>query len=284
VRRFLSFGWRLAGSQVVNYIGNNTDTVMLGLRVGASPLGLYNRAWQLIMQPLGQIRGPMNTVAVPVLSKLQDQDERFRDVVARGQMAMGYTLVAGLAFVAGSAQPLVNVLLGPNWQGAIDVLRLLAVVGGVTTLSYVSYWVYVTKGLVGHLLNYTFISTGIRISCVVVGSQWGLLGVAAGQVAAAGLAWPLSFWWLSRRASIPVRRLWLGGVRILAFCALILTACLLVEQASRGMSDWVQLLLGLLAAAATYLLEVLLVPVFRRDVLGVAVTVRDALKRSAPPR
>ncbi|HNV12021.1 MAG TPA: lipopolysaccharide biosynthesis protein, partial [Propionibacteriaceae bacterium] len=77
VRHFLGFGWRLAGSQLVVYVGNNIDTVMLGLRVNTASLGLYNRAYQLVMQPLGQIRGPLNTVAIPVLSQLQDEEERF---------------------------------------------------------------------------------------------------------------------------------------------------------------------------------------------------------------
>lgn len=282
IRHFLGFGWRLAGSQLVNYVGNNLDTVVLGLRVGATPLGIYNRSYQLIMQPLGQIRDPLNTVAVPVLSKLQDDDERFQDFVARGQMAVGYTLVAGLAFIAGSASAFVDAFLGANWHEATDVLRLLAVAGGVTTLSYVGYWVYVTKGLVDHLLNYTFISTGIRVTCVLIGVQFGLIGVAAAMAIAPMITWPLSFWWLHQRASIPVRRLWLGGVRVMAFSAVILVACLGVEAATPLLPSPVRLLLGALVAAAVYAALVFVVPAFRRDVGGVASTVRDTLRSRTP--
>lgn len=280
VGKFLSFGWRLAGSQLVNYVGNNIDTVMLGLRVGASNLGLYNRSYQLIMTPLGQIRGPLNTVAVPVLSKLQDQWERFQDFVVKGQIALGYTLVAGLAFVAGSAHTLVTILLGPQWEAASDVLALLAIAGGVTTLSSVGYWVYVTKGLVDHLLTYTFISTGIRVTCVLIGSSFGLLGVAAAMAIAPMIAWPLSFWWLSLRAAIPVRRLWMGGVRVMAFSALILVACRTVAMGASGLSVWIQLALEIMAAAATYVALAVVVPAFRHDVTSVLTTVRVALRRS----
>ena len=279
VKPFLSFGWRLAGSQLVGYVGNNIDTVMLGLRVGANSLGLYNRAFGLIMQPLGQIRGPLNTVAVPVLSKLQDQEARFQLFVARGQLALGYTLVAGMAFVAGTAGPIVSVFLGPNWTAATDVLRLLAIAGGVTTLPSVGYWVYVTKGLVDHLLAYTFISTGLRVLCVVVGVQFGIVGVAAGMALAPLLSWPLSIWWLSRRASIPVRQLWLGGIRILGFSAVLMGACLAVEAASVGLPDWSRLLLGVLVAAGTYALLAVVVPIFRADIGGVISIVRTTIGR-----
>jgi len=277
IKHFLRFGWRLAVSQLVNYVGNNMDTLLLGLRVGAAPLGIYNRSYQLIMRPLGQIRGPLNNVAIPVLSKLQNEDERFRDFVARGQMALGYTLVAGLAFVAGTAGPVVNLALGDGWRESTNVLRLLAVAGGVTTLSSVAYWVYVTKGLMAHLLNYTFISVAIRVTCVVIGVQFGLLGVAAAMAVAPMIAWPLSFWWLSRKASIPVRRLWLGGVRIMAFCAVIMAACMAVEATTTHLPDLLRLALGLIAAVAAYF-GLLLVPIYRRDVSDVLSAVRGTMR------
>ena len=275
IKHFLGFGWRLAGSQLVNYVGSNMDTLLLGLRVGAAPLGIYNRSWQLIMQPLGQIRGPLNTVAVPVLSKLQHDDDRFQDFVARGQMAMGYTLLAGLAFVAGTAGPIVHLALGEGWNEATNVLRLLAIAASTNTLAYVAYWVYVTKGLMSHLLHYTFISAAIQVACVVIGIQFGLLGVAAAMAVAPTISWPLSIWWLSRKASIPVRRLWLGGVRIMVFCAVILAVCLVVEGATPHLPDFLRAVLGLLAAAASYL-GLLLVPMYRRDLHSVLSAVRSS--------
>lgn len=275
IKHFLGFGWRLAGSQLVNYVGSNMDTLLLGLRVGAAPLGIYNRSWQLIMQPLGQIRGPLNTVAIPVLSKLQNDDERFQDFVARGQMAMGYTLLAGLAYVAGTAGPLVHLALGDGWSESTNVLRLLAIAASTNTLAYVAYWVYVTKGLMSHLLHYTFISSAIQVTCVLIGVQFGLLGVAAAMAVAPTVSWPLSIWWLSRRAAIPVRRLWLGGVRIMIFCSVILTVCLLVERATMDLPDLLRAVLGLLAAAAAYLV-LMIVPMFRRDINSVLSAVRTS--------
>lgn len=278
VRRFLKFGVRLVGSQLVNYIGSNIDSVLLGLRVGAGPLGLYNRAYQLVMTPLTQIRTPLTNVAIPVLSRVQAQEDRFRAFVVRGQLAMGYTLVVGLALAAGAAAPVVRLALGDQWVGATDVLRLLAVGAGLQTLSFVGYWVYLSKGLVGHLLNYTFISTGIRVALVVAGSTYGLMGVAVAMAVAPAVAWPLSFWWLSRRASIPVGQLWLGGLRVLVFAALVGGAAFVVEPMAASLGPWLQLLLCVLAATAAFLLLVLLVPAFRNDVRGI-IALRTHLRR-----
>lgn len=280
VKRFLDFGLRLAGSQIVGYIGNNTDTVVLGLTVNPTQLGLYNRSYQLVTTPLGQIRGPLNTVAIPVLSRIQDQEQRFQSFVARGQMAMGYTLVVGLALVAGAAGPVVAVLLGPQWVGATEVLRLLAIGSAFQTLAYVGYWVYVAKGLVDHLFNYTLFATGLRVVCVIGGSAFGITGVAAAMALVPLLSWPLSFWWLSRRASVPVRELWSGGLRVVAFAAVVGGVAAAIVLLTGGLHDWARLLLAILGAAAAYAALGWGVPVFRRDLRSVIVLVRSNLRRA----
>lgn len=278
MRRFLTFGGHLVGSQLVTYAGNNIDTLMLGLRTTPSILGLYSRSYQLLMQPLGQIRGPITSVAIPVLSKIQDDERRFHDFVAKGQMALGYTLVAAMGFVAGMAHPIVEVFLGSQWLGAVDVLRWLAVAAGFTTLAYVGYWVYVTKGLVRELFHYSFIETGIRILFVVIGSSFGLIGVAAAMALSPMICWPISFWWLSRRASIPVRRLWLGGVKIIVFTLVVGAASAVAESLTAGLNPLLALLIGLLAAALAYAAVGLGVPSYRRDLLGVLTLVRRNLR------
>lgn len=277
MRRFVTFGGHLVGSQLVTYAGNNIDTLMLGLRTTPSMLGLYSRSYQLLMQPLGQIRGPITTVAIPVLSKVQDDERRFHDYVAKGQMALGYSLVAAMGFVAGMARPIVEVFLGSQWLEAVDVLRWLAVAAGFTTLAYVGYWVYVTKGLVKQLFHYSFIETGIRILFVIIGSSFGLLGVAAAMALSPMICWPISFWWLSRRASIPVRRLWLGGVKIIIFTLVVGGASALAEQLTAGLPSPWALLVGLAGAAAAYLCVGLLIPTYRRDLGGVLAMVRRNL-------
>lgn len=279
VRSFLAFGWRLAGSQVLNYIGANVDTVVLGRTVGAQQLGLYNRAHQLVITPLVQVRAPLNSVAIPVLSRVQTQDERFQDYLVKGQALLGYSLVAGIGLVAGAASPLVSVLLGDDWLGATDVVRLLAIAGGFQTLAYVGYWVYVTKGLVGHLFKYTIFATGLRVVCVLVGSMYGLLGVAVAMALVPLLSWPISLWWLSRRAGIPVRRLWIGGSQIAVFAGLLGGLAGLAEHLSRELPSVAQLVITCGAWALGYLLLAWLVPLFRRDIGRSLNLVRTNLRR-----
>ena len=277
--QLLRFGWNLLGSQLIGYVSNNTDSFVIGIRLGSSQLGLYNRSFQLVMTPLGQLRAPSNTVALPVLSRLQDDEQRFSDYVAKGQLALGYTLVAGVALVLGAASPVTDVLLGDRWAEVTPLIQCLAVAGIFQTLSYVGYWVYLSRGLTGELMRYTLVTSCIKVVCIVTGSFFGLLGVAVGYMIAPALAWPLSFWWLSRKTVIPIRRLLQGAARILTMCALVALATFLTASASAGMPAPLSLTFAVVAGALTYAVAVLLLPPMRRDVAGLVELGRSALHR-----
>ncbi|MCU1614811.1 MAG: teichoic acid transporter [Frankiales bacterium] len=278
LRPLLRFGAGMTGTQVVYYLGNNLDTLSLGLWGGPAALGLYNRGFQLLMSPLNQIRSPATGVAVPVLARIQHDLVRSGEYLKRSQLALGFSLVPALAVAAGTATPVVHLVLGSRWAAVAPVLTLLAVAAGAQTLAYVGSWVYLSRGLSGALLRYTLVSLGLSAVCIGAGSQFGVVGVAAGYASAALLEWPLSLWWLSRVTTIPVRALLLGALRILSCAAAAGTAA---HAASALTASWPSL--GRIAAGAAAALSVYavatLVPRIRRDVLGVVAWGRQMVGR-----
>ncbi len=99
----------------------------------------------------------------------------------------------------------VRIMLGPQWQEAVPIISLFATAGLLTTFSFVGYWVYLARGLGRQLFVYTIVTTCIKIVCIVVGSTFGVLGVAVGFTVAPAIAWPLSLSWLSRITPLPRR-------------------------------------------------------------------------------
>jgi O-antigen/teichoic acid export membrane protein len=280
----LRFGWHMVGTQLIGYVANNADSVIVGARFGAGPLGLYNRAFQLLMTPLTQVRAPITQVALPVLAAVQDEPRRLVRYVAQGQLALGYSLVAGLGVVAGTAPHLVSALLGDDWQDAAPLLAVLAVAGAVQTLGLANYWVYVSCGLSGALLRYSLIQAAVKIASVLIGSAWGVVGVAAGYALAPLLTWPLSFWWLSRSTSLPVRPMVTSAARVLGVFAAVALASRLAGEALPWSSPWAGLVAGVVGGGlAVALLHAALPPVRRdlRTVLGVA---RRAVTRAGAVR
>jgi len=279
IRPMIHYGWNLAASQLVGYLNSNVDTFVISLRFSAASLGLYNRGFQLLMRPLNQMRGPTNNVAVPVLSRVQDDEERSNRFVVQGQIALGYTMVPILVVAFAGALPVVNLFLGHRWEATAPIIAALAVAGTFETLAYVGSWVYQARALTPHLLRYTLVSLGVKATCVLVGSHFGIAGVAIGYATAPALCWPLSLWWLSRITPYPLRQLWQGAGRILA-CAIPAAVIGRMTVSWLG-SSWpsiAQIVAATFAVVATYAVACLVRPIRRdfRVVLGLA---RKAISR-----
>lgn len=263
ISAMMRFGWSIVGTGVLTYLGNQIDTIIVAARFGTSPLGLYDRAYRLVMTPLGQVRSPLSNVAIPILSRVQNDQGRFDRLIISGQVALGYSVGIPLMLVAGLAEPVTGIMLGAQWLESVPLIRLLALTGTLTTLSFVGYWVYISRGLGKQLFQYSMVSLAIRISCIVAGSFFGLVGVAAGVACAPAIAWPVSLLWLSKVTDIPVRALMTGALRIITGVALVGLASwggttLFATQGWESLI--VGMLLGLLPLAA-----LLLIPVYRRD-------------------
>jgi PST family polysaccharide transporter len=231
------------------------------------------------MTPLVQVRAPTTTVALPVLSKVRDDPARLARFLCKGQLVLAYPVTLGLAVVIGTADPLIHVLLGPDWPEVATILRPLAVAGAFQTIAYVSYWVYLSRGLTPQLLRYSMAETAIRVAGVLVGAMWGVVGVAAGYAAAAVILWPLSFLWLVRLTPLPLRELFTDAARVLAAGATAWAAAAAATVSLAGQRPVVQLLAAVLAAAAAVALLAAVAPPVRRDVVEIASVVGRAARR-----
>jgi PST family polysaccharide transporter len=231
------------------------------------------------MNPLNQIRKPATTVALPVLSRLQDSPAQANAYIVRGQILIGYTVVAGLAFGAGAAVPLVHLFLGDKWDSVAFIFGMLGIAAIFQMMSFVGYWIYLSKGLTNHLLRWTVMSSVLRVVCILIGSMWGIQGVAVGFAIAPALAWPLSLYWLARRAPIPLRALYTGAGRILAIAAALGASSLAVCRGLSGADDLVQLGAAAAACAAVLALVAGVFPVVRSDLASISVVARKLKRR-----
>lgn len=278
IRAMVAFGWHLVASNLVQYAANQVDTVLIAARFGTSPLGLYNRAAQVVLAPLSQVRSPLQAVALPVLARVQEDQRRFEAYLTGAQLALGYLLGIPLALAAGLAEPVVAIMLGGAWADAAPLLRMFAIAGLLTTLSYVGYWVYLARGLGKQLLRYTIVTAVLKIACIAAGASFGLVGVAVAFAVHPAIAWPISLLWLSRATPLPTRALFEGAARVFLVAILAGVPAWLVGSAAASLGP----LLAIGTGAATGLLaagSALLLPVFRRDARALRSFVSLMLRR-----
>jgi len=263
IRPFMTFGAALAGSHLLNYASKNVDSVVLGIRFGATSLGLYNRAFQLVSMPLTQLQAPATRVAVPVLSKLQSVPERFARFILTGQFVMLILVGTVASLCVSQSDAIIRLALGPDWLAAAPIFQVLAIGGAFQAATYASYWVFVSKGLATQNLYYALATRPIAVVVIIIGSQWGVMGVAWAYTATLAVFWPVSLIWLARVSDAPVGRMFVSGLRCLGIVAGATIVSLLVTGLLPIHSSLLRLGLGVLLTLAVIALAGVAIPSVR---------------------
>lgn len=178
VRSLLTFGGNLTGARFCQYISANIDKVLLGAMCGPSPLGLYYKAQQLLLLPMRQINTPLNQVALPALSRLSAQPERFRRYYMRGLTAVSMITLPIGAFFFLEAEKIILFLLGPQWTGSIELLRYLAPAAVVVAVSVSVGWMFSPLGRTGREFRAAFLGSSFTTAGYLAGVHWGAKGLA----------------------------------------------------------------------------------------------------------
>lgn len=178
VRSMLAFGGHVTGFQFVNYFARNGDNAMLGFAWGAGPLGLYTRAYSLMMLPANKINAPLTGLVVPLLSRLTEQPDRFRKTHVMVLLLLTSTMTPAVMWTILTITETVPLLFGPQWEDMIPVYIALgpACLMGVSNTT--AGWLYLSLGHVHRQVRWVVIQTAILLPAMAIGLQYGALGMA----------------------------------------------------------------------------------------------------------
>lgn len=188
----LAFGGNLTGFNCINYFSRNLDNILIGQYWGAAPLGLYSKAYQLVLLPIQQINIPINSVALPLLSRLQNEPQKYAAYYYKFISAIVFLGMPVVAFTFAVTDKLILFVLGEQWLDAVPIFELLVPAAFLGTFNFADGWVYQSLGRADRQLKIGIIMSTIDIVIFVVSVRWGVIAVAA----AYGLSRP--FVWLPR--------------------------------------------------------------------------------------
>lgn len=178
-RAMLAFGGHLTASNVLNYFSRNFDNVLIGRVLGSSPLGIYTKAYGLLMLPIAQINMPMASVLLPGLSRLQSDPAEYGKLFIGAVRAIGLVTVPIVVFSVFLTRDVVLVLLGRKWLSVVPVFQLLAPAALFGAISFAPNWLCQSLGRSRRQLHYALVSAPICVAGFIVGIKWGIAGVAA---------------------------------------------------------------------------------------------------------
>jgi O-antigen/teichoic acid export membrane protein len=229
LRELGGFGGTLFGQNLVYYLGRNLDNVLIGRYLGASALGAYALAYNIMLAPFHRIAGPIQQVLFPAFSQIQDQPARLADAWIRVSRLVGALSMPALVGLIVVAPDFVRVVLGERWSTATPVLQILALVGLVQSLQALNGEILLARGRAGTLLRFTILWFAASLAAFVIGLQWGVVGVAACYAVACALVEPVNAVLTARSVATPVRRFF-GALAGVAFATAVMGAVVFVGR------------------------------------------------------
>jgi len=283
VRRMLAFGRNLTGFSILNYFARNLDNMLVGRFWGSGQLGLYARAYQLLILPIDQINAPLTAVAVPALSRLCDAPERYRAAYLRLLDKVAMLTMPLMAFMIVTSDWVVLLLLGPKWLGVSRIFSLLGISGIVQPICNTSGWLFISQDRTQHLFQWGLIGATIVIISILVGLPWGAVGVAASySLTFTFVITPLLFWFVCREGPVSVADIYRTIAPSLCAAFAVFGGVLAFRQFSTLSQPLLRISIALVIAIVITIVVLALLPSSRRSLLDLKNVLRLIIRREEP--
>ena len=178
IKFYLKSGLALISTKVVNYFSKNIDSALIGKFLGASPLGIYNRAFSIMSYPVHQITGVLSSVLFPSLSIIQNDIKRVKEVFLKATQITSFIifLILGLLFV--NAREFVLLLLGERWGELIPILKILIFPAALQSICLLTENIFRSQNKYVLEFKLNTINSFFSIISIVIGLQFGIIGVS----------------------------------------------------------------------------------------------------------
>jgi PST family polysaccharide transporter len=196
----LGFSSHIAGAQVLNVAAGRIQDFVTGRFLGPTQLGQLRVGGRVFDMMYQAMITPLAAVALPTLSRLQDNSETFRNAFSR--MAALSAMAAcpamlGFAAVGADAIPL---LFGSQWAEVVPVVRILGLVAPAWVLSAFAGPTLTALGRGDTVMRFAMLQIAAVLAISLAAVRFGIVGMAIGAVIRAYLMLPIQLW-LFRRAT-----------------------------------------------------------------------------------
>lgn len=204
-RELWRFGSRVLGSQFFNYVVKYSDTLIVGLILGAVQLGYYAFAYALFFTPLIDVTGVVWHVSLSAFSRVQKDAQRLRRGFLLTSKYVALLICPALVGLFLVAEDLIMVLFGSKWLPAVPVLRILLIAGVLR--SQISIWnsILTALGRVGSYFRWSLLSAVVCVAAFLIGVRWGIVGVATGYTIATLMTAPFQLAHIQRLIGFRMR-------------------------------------------------------------------------------
>lgn len=249
-KELFTFGSKLLASGLLDTIYNNIYPLVIGKFFSPAVLGVYGKAKALADYPSSNITSVLQSVTFPVLSSIQNEEDRLADSYKRFLKISAFVIFPLMTGLAAVADPFIRIILTDKWENTIYLLQIICFAMMWYPIHAINLNILQVKGRSDYFLKLEIIKKvqGVIILCITV--PMGIVAMCYGQVISSliSLIWNTYYTkkligygcWAQMRDLLPIL------IHSLVMCAFVL---LIVNHMT---TLWLKLIIGVLSGIIYY--------------------------------
>ena len=178
IRRTGKFSRSIFYSHILQMTKKSLDRFLLGKYSSKSTLGLYDKGESFASIPQRNASGILLSVVLSAFAKHKNHPEVLKKYylqIMKYIVLVNYPIMIGLFVIA---DIFVYTLFGEQWMGMVPFLRIFAIVMFFSSFNSLLGSLFLARGMSKMVIKDTTIREGLLVIAILIGFNWGALGMA----------------------------------------------------------------------------------------------------------
>lgn len=171
------FGSKILSASILHTIYANLTTILIGKFYTPKDLGYYTRGESLASLPSTNLTSILQSVTYPILSKIQDDDERLIHAYRKYICMTSMVIFFGMCLLIALSKPLIHALLSEKWMHSVIYLQVFSIAYMFDHICQLNLNILYVKGRSDLVLRLEVIKKTISISMIVAAIPFGVLAI-----------------------------------------------------------------------------------------------------------
>jgi lipopolysaccharide exporter len=197
--------WMLVNNILLFSVVKGVDFI-IGKSAGPAALGLYSVAYEISNLPTSELVMPIGRAVFPGYAMMAGNTDHLRDAYLKVLAVIAIFAVPAGAGIVVLAEPIVHVLLGERWLGAVPLIQWLALHGIIRACSSNIGSVYLALGKPRIVTQLGVLTVAILVPLLIwLTPLYGSLAAGWALLATSAVTVPPNFWILKRLIRLRLR-------------------------------------------------------------------------------
>ena len=188
LKELWQYGFNMFLSSIIETLSNQVDKLIIGKLFSPASLGFYFRAKSLDTLVSNYTSGTLMSVMFPVLSNIQDDDTRFKNIIYRTFHLLNFATFFLLGIFLLCAKDIIVILFSAKWLPCVEYYQILVLGGFVFPFSSLLVNILSSRGNSKAFLRLEIIKKTPLLIVFIVGFWFGITGFLTGVVISSYLA------------------------------------------------------------------------------------------------